>query len=455
VTLAVALSPGVAAVCQVPTSLAGLLSLLAPCFTQPTFQTFGMLVVGFVGRVRDCTVTGMLQAAGLAGEWHHSRAHDFFARRRWDPDELGLVLVDFLVSVFVKAGAPIRLAVDDTLFGRSGKRVWGAHYLHDGAQPEGSGRRTRWGNCWVVVVLVVALPCLGGRPVGLPILFRLFRPRDDADPDRPSQPELARTLVDMVLARFPARVVELVMDGAYATKAWRGLPERVTVTTRMRANAAVFALAPPRTGKRGRPALKGARLASLAQLAASAVFAPVAITGPDGRTRTEHVWRTTCLWYGPFHTRPVAIMLIRKPDRTDGFDVALASTDIEAATAELIARYDSRWTIETAHQEAKAHGVGQARNRVQRAVERTVPFGFLAQSITIAWYALHGNPDADLQARRRGAPWYRRKATISYSDMLAALRRELIRHEYWAQAPAMTSAPQITRAPSPSAQAAA
>ena len=414
-----------------------------------------MLVVGFVGRVRDCTVTGMLQAAGLAGCWHHSRAHDFFARRRWDPDDLGLRLLDFLVVTFLQPGGAIRLAVDDTLFGRSGRRVWGAHYLHDGAQPEGSGRRTRWGNCWVVVVLVVELDCLGGRQVGLPVLFRLFRPKDDAHPDRPSQPELARTLIDMVIKRFPTRVVELVMDGAYATKAWRGLPAHVTVTTRMRANAAVFALAPPRTGKRGRPALKGARLASLTNLAASAVFEPVTITGPDGRSRVEHVWQTTCLWYGPFHTRPIVIMLIRKPDRKDGFDVAIASTDTTATTAELITRYDSRWTIETAHQEAKAHGVGQARNRVKRAVERTVPFGFLAQTITIAWYALHGNPDSDLHDRRRAAPWYRQKATISYADMLAALRRELIRHEYWAQAPAATNTPQITPTQSRSALAAA
>ena len=441
--------------CQVPTSLAGLLSLLAPCFTQPTFQTFSALLVGFVGRVRDCTVTGMLQAAGLAGEWHHSRAHDFFARRRWDPDQLGLALAEFLVSVFVAAGAPIRLAVDDTLFGRSGRRVWGAHYLHDGPQPEGSGRRTRWGNCWVVVVLVVNLECLGGRPVGLPILFRLFRPRDDDHPDRPSQPELARTLIDMVLGRFSTPIVELVMDGAYATKAWRGLPERVTVTTRMRSNAAVFELAPPRTGKRGRPALKGARLGSLAQLAADAVFEPVTISGPDAKTRVEHVWSTTCLWYGPFHTRPVVIMLIRKPERTERFDVAIASTDTEATTAQLIARYDSRWTIETAHQEAKAHGVGQARNRVPRAVQRTVPFGFLVQTITIAWYALHGDPDGDLEVRRHAAPWYRQKATVSYTDMLAALRRELIRHEYWAQAPAKTTTPQIKPGPSPSMLAAA
>ena len=190
---------------QVPSSLAGLLSLFQGCFTQPSLQTFSMLVVGIVGRVRDCAVTGVLQAAGLAGVWHHSCAHDFFARARWNPDEVGVALLDYLVAVFVKADGPLRFAVDDTLFGRSGRRVFGAHYLHDGAQPEGSGQRTRWGNCWVVVVLVVELPCLGGRQVGLPILFWLFRPKDEQHPDRRSQPELARALIDTILKRFPAQ----------------------------------------------------------------------------------------------------------------------------------------------------------------------------------------------------------------------------------------------------------
>ncbi|MGH3609663.1 MAG: IS701 family transposase [Pseudonocardiaceae bacterium] len=442
---------------QVPTSLAGLLSLLAPAFTQPTFQTFSMLMVGMIGRVRDCTVTGMLQAAGLAGVWHHSRAHDFFAARNWEPDELGLLLLDFLVTVFVKADASIRLAVDDTLFGRSGRKVWGAHYLHDGAQPEGSGHRTRWGNCWVVMVLVVELPCLGGRQVGLPVLFRLFRPKDDAHPDRSSQPELGRLLAEMVIKRFPGRTIELVMDGAYASRAWRDLPARVSVTTRMRANAAVYALAATerRPGQQGRPPLKGGRLQSLAEIAKTASFAAVTITGPDGRQRTAHVHAFVCLWYKPFYTRAVKVILIRNPATSDGFDVALASTDTDPQAAELIARYDSRWTIETAHQEAKAHGVGQARNRVQNAVERTVPFGFLVQTITITWYQLHGNPDTDLTERRRAAPWYRQKQTVSYTDMLAALRRELIRHEYWAQAPAATTDPQTTPTLSPSTQAAA
>jgi hypothetical protein len=416
-----------------------------------------MLLVGFVGRVRDCTVTGMLQAAGLAGEWHHSRAHDFFARSRWDPDELGLTLVDFLVTVFVRQDGPIRLAVDDTLFGRSGRKVFGAHFLHDGAQPEGSGRRTRWGNCWVVVVLVIELPCLGGRQVGLPILFRLFRPKDDAHPERPSQPELARLLIDMILKRFPTRTVELVMDGAYASKAWQGLPDRVTVMTRMRANAAVYALpaAERRPAQQGRTPLKGKKLPTLSEIANTAVFTPVTITGPDGRERTAHTHEFVCLWYTPFYTRPIKVILIRNPGHTDGFDVALASTDTDATTAELIARYDSRWTIETAHQEAKAHGVGEARNRVQKAVERTVPFGFLAQTITIAWYQLYGDPQADLHERRRAAPWYRQKTTISYADMLAALRRELIRQEFWSQAPPTTTTPKLTQPQSPPAAVAA
>ncbi len=261
-----------------------------------------------------------------------------------------------------------------------------------------------------MVVLVVQLDCLDGRAVGLPVLFRLFQPMDDTHPGRPFQPELARKVIDIVLARFSTRIVELMMDGTYATKAWQGLPDRVTVTTRMRANAAVFKLAPPRTGRRGRPALKGERLGSLAQLAATAVFAPVTITSLDGRTRVEHVWRTTCLWYGPFYTHPVTIILVREPDRTNGFDVAIASTDSTATAAQLIACSDSRWTIETCHQKAKAHGVGQARNRVQNAVERTVSFGFLTQTITITWYAVYGDPKADLDARRRSAPWYRQKA---------------------------------------------
>ena len=51
-------------------------------------------------------------------------------------------------------------------------------------------------------------------------------------------------------------------------------------------------------------------------------------------------------------------------------------------------------------------GVGQARNRVKNAVERTVPFGMLIQSLVVVWYALHGHHPDDALARRLAQPWY-------------------------------------------------
>ena len=44
-----------------------------------------------------------------------------------------------------------------------------------------------------------------------------------------------------------------------------------------------------------------------------------------------------------------------------------------------------------------------------------------------------GEPDKDVARRRRQAPWYRQKRVPAFTDMLIALRRELIRAEFRAQ----------------------
>ncbi|MGH2797880.1 MAG: transposase, partial [Thermoleophilaceae bacterium] len=98
-----------------PSSLSSILSLLRPAFTAPSFEIFSALVAGFIGRVGEHTVTGMWQAARLAGRLHHSRGHDFFARASWSPDRLGLLVLDFLVERFLAPDAPIALAVDGTV----------------------------------------------------------------------------------------------------------------------------------------------------------------------------------------------------------------------------------------------------------------------------------------------------------------------------------------------------
>jgi hypothetical protein len=79
---------------------------------------------------------------------HWSRAHRFFSETKWDLDTLGLHLAHLAVSLFVAAGTAITIAVDDTLFHRYGKLVYGAAWQHDGSAKgrDGIGR----GNCFVV-----------------------------------------------------------------------------------------------------------------------------------------------------------------------------------------------------------------------------------------------------------------------------------------------------------------
>ncbi len=382
---------------------------------QPSFETFGLLVVGAVSRIRDRTVTGMLQAAGLAGVWHHSRAHDFFARRRWDPDDLGLRLLEFLVTVLVKPGDPVRFAVDDTLFGRSGRRVYGTHYLHDGAQPEGSGRRTRWGNCWVVVVLVVNLPCTGGRPVGLPMLLRLFRPKDDEHPNRASQPELARLLIDKAITRLPGRTVALVMDGAYATR-WRASGPR-DAHDRMRQRALSSRRRDDRQAR-----TPGAQRSAVASLARSprprrSQRSDHQPTAPADRARASSNASGTGRSHPADH-RPV----IRNPAQRR-VRLALAPPTRPLRPA-LIAGYDSAGRSRPATKKPRPRR-RRSPHRVRRPSSDR-PVRVPHPDITIAWYhctAPRQRPDRPPPRRAVVPP----QTTVSYTDMLAALRREIIR----------------------------
>ena len=158
----------------VPRSLADLLAVFRPCFTAPTFPTFVGLLVGLIAQTRRRTVCGMLTGAGLDQVWHHSRAHRLFTNARWSSDALGLVLADLIVTRLLPADSALTIAVDDTLFKRSGKKVFGVAWHHDGAAkgPKPIG----FGNCWVVAGIVVQLSFLS-RPVCLPVLARLWRPR--------------------------------------------------------------------------------------------------------------------------------------------------------------------------------------------------------------------------------------------------------------------------------------
>jgi hypothetical protein len=288
----------------------------------------------------------------------------------------------------------------------------------------------------VVVGVIVALPFLD-QAVCLPILARLWIP---GDPDR-TPLILARELVDLVVARLEDRSVHLVGDAAYIGKPLQGLPTHVTVTARLRADAALYELAPPPTGKPGRPRVKGKRLPELVVLAAMTRYqwTPVRLRC-YGTTLDREVLAIGCLWYGALGRQPVQVVLSRPIGAPDGYQLALVTTDFAATPAQVIERYSHRWSEEQAFLDARhLVGVGQARTRTERSVTRLVPFGLVCLSLVLCWYARHGQPAHDLAAHRARAPWYRHKHTVSVADMLAALRRCLLAAQYRQGHPTGTS----------------
>jgi len=411
----------------VPASFMSLLAVFGPVFTAPSFRTFSMLACGFLAHTGKRTVCGMLTGAGLSRVWGHHRAHYFFARARWDPGELGLAVARLVVALLVPAGQPVVIAIDDTLFRRRGKKVWAASWFHDGSVQ--GKHKTGRGNNWVIAAIVVDLPFCS-RPVALPVLAKLVVKGTTSA----SRLWLARRMAQALAGALPGRAIDVVADAAYAGKELRQLPPGITWTTRLRKDAALHGLPPERTGRRGRPRVRGNRLPSLDGLAATAEFAPHAVTR-YGTTVTVQAAALTCLWYSVFGTRHVQVILVRDR-RATGYDLALVTTDLAAGPAAVIARYASRWSIEVAIEDAKqVFGAGQARNRLAGAVRRTVPFQLACPALAITWYATAGHDPADVTEHRNRAPWYREKTQPSTADMHGKLRRVLIAARFKATHP--------------------
>ena len=352
---------------------------------------------------------------------------------------MGLLLLDLAVARLCPAGAPLLAAVDDTLLRRSGRKVFGCHWRDDAAAKTKRGQRSAWGNNWVCLGPVVQLP-FPARPLCLPLPLRLRRPGEEER----TKPKLARELVELVAKRHPERKIVLLGDAATRR---RGSPACPSGRRWRRA----YAAAPPSTPKR-RPG--GASLAGRVRRASGCLRRPRSptIPGPTGRKRpppaTASAPRSASTPAAASGTRSSGSARRGScscaSGRSQGFDLALVSSDLRASAAELVERRAKRWAIEVAFEEAKQlAGVGQAHNRSERAVRRTAPFGFLCLSLAIAWYALYGHASADVAEHRAHAPWYRAKAHPSVADMLVKLRRTIIAAQFRQARPPGPTQPEI------------
>lgn len=429
------------------------------CFTAPTYQTFVVLFCGFLSAVGDRTVTGMLVASGYSRSWGHDRAHRFFSRARWSCDAVGMAVLDLIVTHLLPAGCALELVVDDSLFKRSGPKVWGVFWHHDATST--SSRPVAKGTCFVVIGVVVDVAFMG-RAVCLPIHAKLWTPKPKpktqtakgqgpktgprkkgpaspasgtaAAKNCPSKVEMAKTVVLAIAERYPDRTIHVTGDAAYISQALRKLPGRIRWTSRLRSNAALYGFPPPATGRRGRPRTKGDQLRPLAEIAANAVFTRVQVARYKAGAATSpavDVHSFTCLWYGVLGAETVKVVMVRDIGKT-GYGIAIVSTDLAADDTELIERYARRWSIEVAFEEGKEIArVADARDRTRNAVQRTVPYCFYSMSILIIWYAAAEiDHDTILAHRRATAPWYTTKTDISFADIQTMARRVLTASEF-------------------------
>jgi len=356
----------------------------------------------------------MIVAADPEGRRSHDAYHRFIRCGRWSLEVLWRQLVVFMVTRLSPEG-PVPILIDDTLLKKTGRQVDGTGIFRDAVRSTRSRVVYALGLNLVVAALRVDAPW-GGCPIALPVGVALHRKGG------PSTVELAAELMGQLARWLPERSFAICCDGAYASLIGRELP-RASVTSRMRRDAALYEAAPPRTGRRGRPRQRGARLETPEAISTRLRDADFERIEYDSRGKNVAalVWSTLVLWYSVDKSRMVTLVIVRDPTGVmhDDFFV---TDDEEATDAEIVARYSGRWAIEVTNREVKqCLGAEDPQSWKYEGPERAAHLSLWLYSAIWTWHITTNGTNATWTAR----PWYLKKATPSFLDALAALRRTL------------------------------
>lgn len=424
---------------SIVSSFAALLATFASLMTPLSLENFHALASGWVLSSRRRTVTELIQRSGAVGLKHFSTFHRFFSRSRWSIDEAGRLVLGLALRL-VPQDQVVRLVVDDTLCKKGGQHIFGTGMHRDALASTRKLTRLSWGHNWVVVGVILEFPFAPWISWCLPFAFRLYftkkRPKSQrwAGPDRPyrTRPELTVEILEMIAKWHPNRRFLLVGDSAYGGgSVLKNLPANFDLTSRIVMDAQLFAPPPPRgSGCMGRPRRKGKRLPNPKQVASSRQhWKRLSLKLYGGQRRVLFVKETEGLWPKGDYRR-IKVVVVRDP-RGVNKDEAFYSTNTKASATAILQSYAKRWSVEVAFENAKSHfGFEDPQNRTARAVERTAPLGALLYSLVVLWFNSCGHKKCRFPIR----PWYGRKSTASFQDMVDTLRAESLR-EYFRAIP--------------------
>lgn len=412
-----------------------ILLLLAPLFTAPSREIFCRLASAWVICPGRRTVTGLFRLAEPAGSRSHDAYHRFFREGAWSLAGLWKILARLLVGRFYPEG-PIPLDLDDTLFHKTGRRMEGTAWWRDAVASTGGKVAHAFGLNLLVLSLRV-YPPWGGEPLALPVNMRLHRKRGVPLLD------LAREVISEVCLWFPNRKFDLCADGFYAPLAG-SLPQDVSLTSRLRKDAALFNLKPERKkGQRGRPRTKGERLETPEEMSRGLTEEQwrLVTTCERGRQRERLIFSRQALWYKVRKGAPILFVISRDPEGKERDDFFF-STEVGKSPEEVVCRYAGRWAIEDTFRNAKQYLGGQDPQSWRgQGPERAAALSFILYSLIWLWYI-------KAQGKKKtwaAVPWYPKKARPSFLDALACLRRVLWQQRLFSTSGNLSLSPKMVK----------
>jgi hypothetical protein len=420
-----------------------LVQQLVLTFTEPTMRTWQQIALGWVLHRGPATVTGIFRTLGKLADRHWTVYHKFFYQAAWSLDTLSVYLMANVIGPMILdsgqidpvTGRPVAdLNIDDTTAGRYGRHVAHAGWFKDASAtgPATQGTVIHWAHNWIVGAITLRLPHWKQIRWVLPAVFTLYRKKSDCDRTHPfaTRQVLAAKMVCQVATALPGVHIRVAADGQYATRDMvMGLPEGVSLVSRIRRDAAIYDVPAKRRrpGQRGRHPKRGKRLPTPQQIAARRKKGWKTITvSRQGKSVRRRILGITCLWYHVCRTVPIRLVIVRDPAGRQEDDFFFC-TDATVPDAQIVQRYYDRWGVEECILEAKQQmGFESTRGWCSKTVNRQAPLAMALVTLVKAWYAQCAVEEPSLLPEP--TPWNPHKTQPSFLDMLAALRRVLWQH---------------------------
>lgn len=416
---------------SVPKALQVVFVAWSAVFSESVFEKFMTLLQGAVLTTGCRAISRILRLVGSLADAHPSSYHRVLSHRRWSLWPMARILAEYILSAFCHKGV-IRIVGDETVTEHTGRKVFGKARHRDAKRSSHSFIAHLWGHKWVVLAILVDLPGTT-RPWALPILVALYRDKKDNQAlglRHKTPTDLMRQLLCVLLHWFPTRKFAFSGDGAYATHGLtrfaRRHQKRLTLISRFHGDAALYA-APPKSNKKsiGRPRVKGKKQPSPEAVVRRAKRRKkLSVKWYGGENRQVEVVTGTGHWYRAGEGI-VEVLWVHVHDLTGTHrDEYFYTTDLHLTAMQVIEYFTGRWSIEVTFQEARAHlGVETTRGWSRQTVLRAEPCLLGLYSVVALWFA--ALPESD---RKDLAVEWTGKVTITYSDAVTFVRRELWRH---------------------------